>query len=799
MSLTALNAALTGLRIAQQQISIISNNVANVGTPGYTRKILPQESQMINGSGVGVLANNVIRNVDLNLSRDLWTQISSSSFLDVKQVYLNRIQQFHGPPDKELSLAAEISRLHDSFASLADSPEDTFLQSNTVNQAVDTASKINELSRLITTLRNDAQGEIEGAVARINDLLSQIAEINVDISNNTGVGRSTAMMEDKRDDAIKSLSELMDLSFFQRGDGVVVVQTSEGVELASTRATLLTFRPTPQAASTYYPASAAGVYVGDPLTDPGAVDITDDAPGGKLGGLLELRDETFPKQMAQLDELAHKMALRFEAQGLRLFADQSGDIPPDTAPDSVLGTPVEYVGFSGEIRVNQNILSDNSLLQSGTYGASIATGSNEIIRRVLQYTFSGVDFQQAVGEIDMRVSANAPPNNTLQRFLGILSQNEINGTRNLSSFLAPADLISAANGELDPGNDTFRITFEDPDLGLGPVNIDVSLGAIPDTGGNFVQDLIAYINGTVIPALAPADQADLVTMGATFSQGANGQFSIESNADITFDASVVANGMGDDGLALLGFAEGTTEATDPYFDVQVGNNELVRITIEPGDDEVDLQAKLLAVTGLAMEDLVTSADGFLRLRPGSSYTNPDFGGDIKIIGGPFTASGAGANAVFGAGTIVNGVNIVSALFGSFSTGPLQDLSPVSDVQYGSQTDGSIAPPIPTLSFRTDLLGPGANLSTHIFGSTTILDFSQKIVNEHTQESILVEARRADEETLKETLQRQLMDESTVNIDEELGHLIQVQTAYTAAARVITAVNKLFDDLLEAVR
>lgn len=794
MSLTALNAALTGLRIAQQQIGVISNNVANVGTPGYTRKILPQSAQVINGQGVGVLAETIIRNVDLNLSRDLWTQISSSSMLDIKETYLNRIQQFHGPPDKELSIAAELAALQDSFAVLADSPEDRFLQSNTVNQAVDTANKINELSRLITTLRNDAQGQIETSVARINDLLEQVAELNVDISNALGVGRGVAELQDKRDEAIKELSDYMELSFFQRGDGVIVVQTNEGVELASNRATLLTFRPTPQAANTYYPASAAGVFVGDPLTNPGARDITADSPGGKLGGLLELRDETFPKQMAQLDELAHKMALRFEAQGLRLFTDSSGNIPADTPPDSVTGTPVGYIGFSGQIQVNQDILADNTLLQSGTYGASIASGSNEVIRRVLQFTFSDVEFQQAIGDIDIRVSALAAPNNTLQEYLGIRSENEVNGTRNLSSFLSAADFVSAANGELDPPNDVFRITLEEPSLGLGPVNIDVSLASVVDGAGNFVQDLLTRIN-TIIGGLPAGDQADLTAMNVTFSEGPNGQLRIESEGDITMDATAVANGMGEDGLALLGFAEGTVEATDPYFDVQVGNNDPVRITIAPDDDELDLQAKLLAVPGLAMEDIGTSLDGFLRLRPGETYNNPDFGGDIRIISGPFTTSAAGA----GVGVIPNGINFVSALFGSFSTGPLQDLSAVSNVSYGSQTDGSIAPPIPTLPFRTQLLGPGANLSTNIIGATQILDYAQKIVNEHSQEATLVTARKADEVTLRETLQTQLMNDSAVNIDEELGILIQVQTAYTASARVITAVNQLFDDLLEAVR
>ena len=44
---SALSTALSGLRVAQQQINVISANVSNVGTPGYTRKVLPQSTQVI--------------------------------------------------------------------------------------------------------------------------------------------------------------------------------------------------------------------------------------------------------------------------------------------------------------------------------------------------------------------------------------------------------------------------------------------------------------------------------------------------------------------------------------------------------------------------------------------------------------------------------------------------------------------------------------------------------------------------------------------------------------------------------
>lgn len=57
------------------------------------------------------------------------------------------------------------------------------------------------------------------------------------------------------------------------------------------------------------------------------------------------------------------------------------------------------------------------------------------------------------------------------------------------------------------------------------------------------------------------------------------------------------------------------------------------------------------------------------------------------------------------------------------------------------------------------------------------------------------ARSSDENTLRLLLEQQLLNESGVNIDEELGHLIVVQTAYSASARVINVVNEIFDELL----
>lgn len=797
MGIASLSAALSGLRISQQQINLISTNIANAGTPGYTRKILPQSSQSVQGVTVGVTGQTILRKVDTTLERDLWTQVSSAGALEVKKTYLNRVQQFHGAPEKEVSIAARLAKLKNSFETLSDNPQDIFAQSTVVAGAQDVARKLNDFSSLLTVSRNDAQNEIISAVGQINNLLEQIASLNDQVRNAALTGRSTAAFEDLRGEAIKALSGFMDISSFARGDGVVVVQTTRGIELASDKKNHLAFSPTPLSAQSYYPASAAAVYVNGP-DENRVADITAIPIGGRLGGLLELRDSILPKQLAQVDEVAHKLALRLDKQGLRLFTDASGNIPSDAAPDPTANppVPVAYVGFAAKIQVNPAILSDPDLLQAGTYGANLPAGSNEVIRRVTQFGFGDTEYQRAIGTLDLRVSLQSAPNNTLQKFLGVQSTNTITGVRNLGSFTSPASFIAASNGAFPSSADTFRLTFQDADRSLGPVNIDIDLSAIPDGSGNFVQDLIAHVTGTVIPGLSAGQQTALSSMGVVLSESASGQLVINSNADITIDGTGVANGMGAQGLALLGLAEQTRQATDPYFEVQVGENDPVRITIGPADDETDLYNKLAAVPGLGVKSFSTSTGGVLRLRSGGDYDSPAFGGDLKITSGPFKASGAGANTVIGAGTVPNGVNLVTALFGSFTASPLVENSPVASIAYASASDSGVS--ASQVAFRTQYLGPGVDISTSLPGARTIVDYAQKMVNEQTQDYAAASSKLDDETVLRDALQKQLADDSGVNVDEELGQLVVMQTAYSAAARIINAVNELFQDLLNAV-
>ncbi len=763
MSSSALDSALSGLRIAQQQLNVISTNIANVQTPGYTRKILPQSVRAVAGVAVGVSADTIIRKVDLSLSRDLWTQVSSVGGLETKIKYLDQVQRFHGSPDSENAISAEIAALKDRFSALSDDPQDPYASSAVINQAQDTALKINDFADLVTKLRNDTEDEIGTAVSAVNSLLEQIAEQNRQVQANRNQQRSTATFEDLRDQAISDLAQYIDISFFQRGDGVMVVQTTTGIQLTDQNAETIFFEKANIGADKYYPASVNGIYLGgDPTSEPTAFDMIPFGLGGKMGALVDLRDKILPQYQAQIDEMAFRMAQRFDSLGLRLFTDASGQIPADTAPvPDPPGplTPVDYVGFAREITVNPNIVDDPTLLQSGTEGDSIQSGSNEVIRRVLEFSFGTLEYESVTGSRDVRVSVN-PAGDTLQENFGLFSQNLMKSTKNLAEYTT--DVNAAAGNPFTATTDDFTLRIYDTRIGAdsGTITIDLSaaaaaypiggagLGTGIGTVDNAAEQLASYINAQTWPA-------DLAVSATVNTYG---QLSISTRGNIT----VGGGSMGTDGLDFLGLTAGTTTTTDPYFDIQVGASTPVRITIEPGDTETDLVTKIDAVPGIDTADIVINGSGHLSFRP-------QRGGDIKVIGGPFTSDAAGFSTA-------GGLGIIEEIFGAADPIVAHDHA----------------------AFRSSNLGPSVTLDSRIISATSLIDFSQKMVNTQTQDQVTTTNLRDDQEQYRATLEKKLLDQSAVNIDEELAHLIVIQNAYAAAARAISTVDQMFDDLLNSI-
>ena len=72
----ALYNAVSGLQLNQRALDVIAQNVANVNTEGYSRKVVHQESVILNGIGSGVRIADIARNVNEFMLKD--TRAASS-------------------------------------------------------------------------------------------------------------------------------------------------------------------------------------------------------------------------------------------------------------------------------------------------------------------------------------------------------------------------------------------------------------------------------------------------------------------------------------------------------------------------------------------------------------------------------------------------------------------------------------------------------------------------------------------------------------------------------------------------
>ena len=298
--ISSLASSLSGMRVAQAQLEIVSNNIANVDTVGYTRKTAAQSAIVASGITMGVTLGNSQRNVDAGLLKNFLTSNSLTNSLSAQQNYLGQLDNVIGTTEGQNSLATSVGNLQSSFETFANNVASAASRYQLLSDAQALTNKLNYLSTNVQTLRGNADMEINGAVDQVNSLLQSIKELNDDIVKYTVLNRDgVANLEDQRDTALRELSGYIDISYYVRDTGAVVIQTVGGALLLDNEVHSLSHAALSRvgADNSYESGNIQGIFVD-------GVDITNTIKEGSIGGLIKIRDETLPSLQSQLDELA---------------------------------------------------------------------------------------------------------------------------------------------------------------------------------------------------------------------------------------------------------------------------------------------------------------------------------------------------------------------------------------------------------------------------------------------------------------------------------------------------------------
>src|ERR1051325_1824085 len=94
----ALANAVSGLQAAQAQMRAVSDNIANVNTPGYVRKTVDTAQRVVVGAGAGVEITGVRRVTAQYLQLASLTAGSDSSRYDITSQFLDNAQTLFGDP-----------------------------------------------------------------------------------------------------------------------------------------------------------------------------------------------------------------------------------------------------------------------------------------------------------------------------------------------------------------------------------------------------------------------------------------------------------------------------------------------------------------------------------------------------------------------------------------------------------------------------------------------------------------------------------------------------------------------------
>ncbi len=391
---TSMNVGQRAMMNSQAALHTVSHNIANKNTEGYSRQKTETFSNFPNGAGkmrvgTGARAASIQRVNNPYLEKQLAGEKSQLGFLNGQSTALMRLEQVYNEQQVE-GLNSSIGKFFNSFRELSTNPEN-MAKRLAVKESADLLTRdFNRVSEQLEDIRKEANGQVHIQVNEINSMTQEIASLNMQVQK-VEIGGGFANDErDRRDALLKQLGEVVDIKWAEGKDSTVTISTAENAILViGNEARRLEAVPTPATEN-----KAEGDYdiqyyhheYAEPMI------LTDRIKGGKLGGLLSVRDGDVAEFERKVDMLAFEVGNRvndLHRQGYNAYNQPGDDFFAHT--DQQRGT-------AGLIKINPTVMGDVGRIVAGMDPNS--PGDNRISNQIgeLQYSKSMLDGATSVDE-----------------------------------------------------------------------------------------------------------------------------------------------------------------------------------------------------------------------------------------------------------------------------------------------------------------------------------------------------------------------------------------------------------------
>ena len=339
-------------------LDVVGQNIANVNTPGYVRRVallgaVPPVGRWSAGEGAEILGVRAIRDrlLDRRVRDESSAQQAASAQADALAVLESLLGPFGGTIDRDLA------DFFDAFSALAESPTSTSVRLGVTSEGQALAASFRDLAGRFADAGRDLDIRVRSVVDRVNTLAQRLAELNATLAGMAPTSAEALHVQDEANLVLEELSSLVDVRAIEREGG--------GFDVAFGSGRLLVVG---DQASRMDLADRAGTGFAD--ISAGGTIVTGEVRGGLLGGLLSVRDTNVPAYQAQLDELAYALVQQVNAQH-RAGYDLDG-----TAGQDFFVSLGSVSGAAGAMALNPALAANGGDRLIAAAGAPGAAGDN---------------------------------------------------------------------------------------------------------------------------------------------------------------------------------------------------------------------------------------------------------------------------------------------------------------------------------------------------------------------------------------------------------------------------------------
>lgn len=402
MATSILSIGQSALAAAQVGLNATGHNIANASTPGYNRQVVVQGAALPQNFGFGFLGQGVeISSVKRIYNEYLANQVQSAQTskngLDIYYAQIKQVDNMLADPESGLSPA-----LQDFFAGIQDAatnPTSIPARQSALSSAEALASRFQGLAARLDEIEQGVNSQIVSSVSVINGFANQLAQLNDSIGRiQRATGQPPNDLLDQRDQLVLELNKEIKATVVKQGDGDYNVFIGSGQPLVVG----VTTYPLINVASASNPEKIDVAYR---ASNGNLITLADSTlSGGKLGGLIDFRNQSLEPAQNALGRVAIGLASTFNAQhqagfdlnGVAGTAFFSAGVPLVNSNANNAGTAV--IGASIGSNVNALTTSDYRLQYDGTnYTVTRLSDNSTTTFATFPQTIDGVDLSLASG------------------------------------------------------------------------------------------------------------------------------------------------------------------------------------------------------------------------------------------------------------------------------------------------------------------------------------------------------------------------------------------------------------------